>query len=308
MKKQYFRKLGRDLYRNKMLYLMFLPGFAFIIIFNYIPLYGVTIAFRKYSIFKGIDASPWIGMTVFQKLFNDPSFLNALKNNIIISIEKLIFGFPTPIILSLMINELRYSRSRKLVQTSIILPNFVSWIVISGLLYALFNTTSGAIPGLYKALGSSTVPNVLTTKNTFRIVIIASYLWKSGGYATIIYLAAIAGIDQQMYEAAEIDGAGRMQRMWHITLGSLRSTIVMLLIIRLGEMMYAGFDQIYAIQNYAVISVSEILDTYVYKMGLEGRKFSEATAAGLFQSVVGLVLVLITNAISHRLDADSSLF
>ena len=308
MTKGYFRKLSSDLYRNKMLYLMFLPGLAYILIFNYIPLYGTTIAFKKYSLFKGIEGSPWIGFATFEKLFKDPAFLNALKNNIIISLEKLIFGFPTPIILSLLINELKLARSKKLVQTSIIMPNFVSWIVISGLLYAIFNMTSGAIPGLLRSMGSTNIPNVLSNKDTFRVVIILSYLWKSGGYATIIYLAAIAGIDQQMYEAAEIDGAGRLQQAWHITLGSLRSTIVMLLIIRLGEMMYAGFDQIYAIQNYAVISVSEILDTYVYKMGMESRKFSEATAAGLFQSVVGFVLVLITNAITHRLDSESSLF
>ena len=307
--KKYGRRLWRDLKRDRMLYVMFLPGLLYILLFHYVPLHGVTVAFKKYSIFKGIADSPWVGLDVFRKIFRDVAFHTALRNNIIISLEKLVFGFPTPIILSLLINELHYKRTRKLVQTSIILPNFVSWIVISGLLYALFNTTSGAIPGFLRSVGyTGKIGNLLADKQHFRAVIILSYLWKSGGYATIIYLAAIAGIDQQMYEAAEIDGAGRLQQIWHITLGSLRSTIVMLFIIRLGEMMYAGFDQIYAIQNYAVISVSEIIDTYVYKMGMENRKFSEATAAGLFQSVTGLILVLTSNFIVNRIDSDSTLF
>ena len=308
MNKRYWSRLRRDILKEPTLYLMFLPGLLYFLIYNYLPMYGLTIAFKKYSIFKGIADSPWVGLDIFRKLFNDASFMRALSNNLIISLEKLIFGFPTPIILSLLINELHSRRTKKLVQTAIILPNFVSWIVISGLLFALFNTTSGAIPGLLRSFGfEGAIKNVMTEKSSFRAVIILSYLWKSGGYGTIIYLAAIAGIDQQLYEAADMDGANRLQQMWHVTLGSIRSTIVMLLIIRVGDFMYAGFDQIFAINNYAVISVAEIIDTYVYKIGLQGRKFSEATAAGLFQALTGMALVLITNHLSKKIDPESGI-
>lgn len=268
----------------------------------------LTIAFKNYSIFKGFEDSPWCGMDNFVKLFARADFRRALENNIIISIEKLIFGFPTPIILSLMINEVRHKFTKKGIQTAVILPNFISWIVINGLLYAMFSTSSGVIVGVMRSFGlEGPVPNILADKNSFRAVILISYLWKSGGFGTIVYLAAIAGIDQELYEAAQIDGAGRWRQLWHITLSSLRSTIVVLLIFRVGEMMYAGFDQIFAISNYLVVSVADIIDTYVYRLGMESRKFSEATAAGLFQSAIGLVLVLVTNYIAKKIDPESGI-
>jgi len=304
----YFKQLRRYVTINWWLYAMLLPGLAYIIIFKYLPMYGITIAFKNFSIFKGYDASPWVGFLNFQKLFSSSGFINALRNNIIISLQKLVFGFPTPIILSLLINEVRKTHLKKAIQTSVILPNFMSWIVINGLLYALFSTNSGALIGVMRALGYvGGAPNVLGDKDHFRIVILVSYLWKSGGMGTIIYLAAIAGISQELYEAAQIDGAGRFKQLWHITLASLRPTIVMLLIFRVGDLMYAGFDQIFAISNYLVVSVAEIIDTYVYKLGLQGRKFSEATAAGLFQSFIGLVLVLTMNYVAKKIDSDSGI-
>ena len=303
-----FKQLRRHVKKNWWLYVMLIPGVLYIIIFKYLPMYGVTIAFKNYSIFKGYAASPWVGLDNFEKLFSSAGFLNALRNNIVISLQKLVFGFPTPIILSLMINEVRKTRLKKAIQTSVILPNFVSWIVINGLLYALFSTSSGALIGIMRSFGyAGAAPNILGDKDHFQIVILVSYLWKSGGMGTIIYLAAIAGISPDLYEAAQIDGAGKLKQMWHITLASLRPTIVMLLIFRVGEMMYAGFDQIFAISNYLVVSVSEIIDTYVYKLGLQGRKFSEATAAGLFQSMIGLILVLAMNFIAKKIDPDSGI-
>lgn len=301
-------KIGRDMRRDWWIYVMLIPGLLFIILFKYLPMYGITIAFKNYSIFRGFAESPWVGMENFTKLFGRVAFQRALQNNIIISVQKLIFGFPTPIILSLMINELRRQWMKKSIQTAIILPNFISWIVINGLLYAMFSTNSGALVGVMRMFGSTQdAPNILADKEHFRTVVLLSYLWKSGGMGTIVYLAAIAGIDQELYEAAMIDGAGRMRQLWHITLSSLRSTIVVLLIFRVGDMMYAGFDQIFAIQNYLVISVTEIIDTYVYKLGMESRKFSEATAAGLFQSAIGLVLVLITNFVAKKIDSESGI-
>ena len=301
-------RLLRDIRRDGWLYVLLVPGLLYIILFKYMPMYGITVAFKEYSIFRGFSASPWIGTANFAKLFGRVAFQRALQNNILISVQKLIFGFPTPILLSLMINEVRRYRLKKAIQTSIILPNFISWIVINGLLYAMLSTNSGALIGVMRAFGyTGAAPNILADKDHFRLVILVSYLWKSGGMGTIVYLAAIAGIDQELYEAAQIDGAGRMRQLWHITLASLRSTIVVLLIFRVGDMMYAGFDQIFAIQNYLVISVTEIIDTYVYKLGMESRKFSEATAAGLFQSAIGLALVLVTNFAAKKIDPDSGI-
>ena len=301
------KQILRDMRRDWWLYLMILPGILYITIFKYVPMYGVTIAFKNYSIFKGYLASPWVGFEIFQKLFAKSAFIRALKNNIIISLQKLCFGFPTPIILSLMINEVRKSWLKKGIQTAVILPNFISWIVISGLLFAVFSTQSGAFPGLLRSFGATKVPDILADKEHFRLVVLFSYLWRSGGYGTIIYLSAIAGIDQNLYEAAAIDGAGRWKQMWHVTLASLAPTIVVLFIMRVGDLMYAGFDQIFAMSNPLVVSVVEIIDTYVYKLGMESRKFSEATAAGLFQSIIGLILVLTTNFIAKKIDPESGI-
>jgi putative aldouronate transport system permease protein len=300
--------LGRDCSRDRLLYLMLIPGIVYILMFQYAPMYGVSIAFRDYNIFKGFSHAPFVGLENFAKLFSRSAFLRALRNNILISVLKLVCGFPFPIILSIMIAELRGRRSRKLVQTLVILPNFVSWIVINGILYAMFNTSSGALPGILRTLGySGQIGNIMNQKESFLWVIVFSHVWKGAGMGTIVYLAAIVGIDQQLYEAAEIDGAGRLRQIWHITLSSLRPTIVILLIFRVGEMMYAGFDQIFAISNYLVVSSADIIDTYVYRLGMEQQKFAEAAAAGLFQSAIGLVLVLVTNAVAKKIDPDSGI-
>lgn len=298
---QYMRK-------DYMLYLMIFPGLVYIIVFKYFPMYGITIAFKDYKITSSFLDAKWVGLSNFKNLFARTAFRRALKNNILISIYKLIFGFPFPIILSLLINEVRKDKTKKFVQTAVILPNFVSWIVIYGLMYALFSPSNGAIKGLLNLFGySGIIPNILTQKETFRSVIVVSHIWKGAGMGTIVYLAAIAGIDQELYEAAAIDGAGRWKQMLHITLASIRSTIVVLLLFRVGEMMYAGFDQIFAISNDLVIANADIIDTYVYRLGLEQRKFSVATAAGLFQSAIGLFLVLTTNFVAKKIDPDSGI-
>jgi putative aldouronate transport system permease protein len=298
----------RYIRKDYLLYLMVLPGILYIIIFKYIPMYGITIAFQDYKVTSGFHDAPWVGFDNFVNLFSRTGFIRALKNNIIISVAKLVFGFPFPIILSLLINEVRRSKVKKFVQTTIILPNFVSWVVISGLLFALFSPNSGAIKGIIEFFGyNGVMPNLLTDAEHFRSVIVLSHIWKGAGMGTIVYLASIAGIDQGLYEAAIIDGAGRWRQLWHITLSSLRPTIVILLIFRVGEIMYAGFDQIFAMTNDLVISVSDIIDTYVYTLGLAQRKFSLATAAGLFQSSIGMVLVLITNYIAKKIDKETGI-
>ncbi len=286
--------------REYMLYLLMLPGLLYFVVFKYIPMYGVTIAFQDYNIFNP-QASLWVGFKNFETLFSQPGFRQALWNNISISLLKLILGFPFPIILSLMINEIANRRFKKVIQTSVILPNFVSWVVINGLLFALFSPSMGAVKSVAEFFGyTGTIPNLLTNKDTFQGLIVVTHIWKSAGMGTIVYLSALMGIDTQLYEAAAIDGAGRWRQLWSITMPCLRSTIIVLLMFRVGEVMYAGFDQIFAITNSIVNQVADIIDTYVYRMGLQNKQFSLATAAGLFQSVIGLALVLVTNAIARK--------
>ena len=301
-----YRRMWRDIRADWILYLLLVPGMVYVVLFHYIPMLGVANAFRDYSAVTGPGA--WRGLEIFEKLFSRVAFQRAFRNNIIISLFKLLCGFPVPIILSLMINEIRRPRVKKFIQTAIILPNFISWFIISGLLFAMFSVTSGAIPGLIRALKpNAVITNVLQDKDCIRTVVIGSYVWQASGMGTIVYLAAITGIDQQLYEAAMIDGAGKWQQMVHITLPTLLPTIIVLFIFRVGSVMNAGFDQIYALSNSLVVSKIDIIDTYVFKIGIEQAKFSEATAAGLFKSAIGLVLVLTTNYLAKKVDPDSGI-
>ena len=301
-----YRRMWRDIRADWILYLLLVPGMVYVVLFHYIPMLGVANAFRDYSAVTGPGA--WRGLEIFEKLFSRVAFQRAFRNNIIISLFKLLCGFPVPIILSLMINEIRRPKVKKFIQTAIILPNFISWFIISGLLFAMFSVTSGAIPGLIRALNpNAVITNILQDKECIRAVVIASYVWQASGMGTIVYLAAITGIDQQLYEAAMIDGAGKWQQMVHITLPTLLPTIIVLFIFRVGSVMNAGFDQIYALSNSLVVSKIDIIDTYVFKIGIEQAKFSEATAAGLFKSAIGLVLVLTTNYLAKKVDPDSGI-
>lgn len=301
-----YRRMWRDIRADWILYLLLVPGMVYVVLFHYIPMLGVANAFRDYSAVTGPGA--WRGLEIFEKLFSRVAFQRAFRNNIIISLFKLLCGFPVPIILSLMINEIRRPRVKKFIQTAIILPNFISWFIISGLLFAMFSVTSGAIPGLIRALNpNAVITNVLQDKDCIRTVVIGSYVWQASGMGTIVYLAAITGIDQQLYEAAMIDGAGKWQQMVHITLPTLLPTIIVLFIFRVGSVMNAGFDQIYALSNSLVVSKIDIIDTYVFKIGIEQAKFSEATAAGLFKSAIGLVLVLTTNHLAKKVDPNSGI-
>ena len=290
-----------------LLYLIMIPGILYFVVFKYIPMYGVTIAFQNYNIFNP-DASIFVGLENFQKLFSQAGFQRALVNNIVISLQKLVVGFPIPIILSLMINEVNSRHYKKFVQTSVILPNFVSWVVINGLLFALFSPNMGGIKTLADMFGfTGTLPNLLSDKETFQGVILWSHIWKNAGMGTIVYLAALMSIDPQLYEAASIDGANKWRQLLHITLPGIKSTIIVLLMFRVGEVMNAGFDQIFAITNPIVNPVADIIDTFVYRIGMQSQQFSIATAAGLFKSLIGLLLVLATNAIAKKVDPDSSM-
>ena len=302
------RRLVQYFKNDWLLYLIFLPGLTYFIVFKYLPMYGLKIAFQDYSVYAGFENATWVGFGVFSKLFKRMAFKNAFWNNIIISSLKLLCGFPVPVILSLMINEVRCKPVKKLYQTAVILPNLISWVVVYSFMYTLFNLTDGVVPGVLKNLGyMGPIKNILGEKETFRMVLVLSDIWKTSGMTTIVYLSAIAGIDPGIYEAAQIDGAGKWRQMWHITLSSIRSTIVIMLIFRVGSIMHAGFDQIFVLNNSLVTSVADIIDTYIYRIGLTDLKYSEATAAGLLQSLIGFGLVMVTNFIAKKIDPDSGI-
>ena len=302
------RSILLDIRKDKMLYMMVLPGILYFLLFHYVPMYGLTIAFKKYNIYKGFAASKWIGWENFEKLFSMYGFTDALRNTIVISLKKIIFGFPVPIIFAIALNEVRYMKFKKTIQTVVCLPHFISWIVVQGLLFTMFSASSGALKNIMVLFGEEgKALNLLASKEHFQGLIVVSDIWKEFGYGSILYFATLAGIDPQLYEAASIDGAGKLRQIWHITLPCLRSTILIMLIMRLGNILNAGFDQIFAISNPMVSEVAEILDTYVYKLGITKQDFSRSTAAGLFKSVIGLIAVLSTNAIVKKIDPENAL-
>ena len=302
------RSILLDIRKDKMLYMMVLPGILYFLLFHYVPMYGLTIAFKKYNIYKGFAASKWIGWENFEKLFSMYGFTDALRNTIVISLKKIIFGFPVPIIFAIALNEVRYMKFKKTIQTVVCLPHFISWIVVQGLLFTMFSASSGALKNIMVLFGEEgKALNLLASKEHFQGLIVVSDIWKEFGYGSILYFATLAGIDPQLYEAASIDGAGKLRQIWHITLPCLRSTILIMLIMRLGNILNAGFDQIFAISNPMVSEVAEILDTYVYKLGITKQDFSRSTAAGLFKSVNGLIAVLSTNAIVKKIDPENAL-
>lgn len=307
-KREQIKKCARRMWSDRFLYLMALPGILYFIIFKYLPMYGVVIAFKDYDIFKGIMASPWVGLENFQKLFTTKAFLNALNNTVVIGLAKVFIGFPIPIILALMVNEIRWVPYKKLAQTALFLPYFISWVVIAGLMYNIFSPQAGAFPELLKIFGyTGTIPNILQTPGTFKAVLVISYIWRESGYSVVIYMAAIAGIDSQLYEAARIDGASKMRQIWNITLPAIRSTIIVMLILRMGSILDAGFDQVFVMTNPIVNRTADIIDTYVYQLGIKEAKYHFATAAGLFKSLVSVVFILITNHIAKKIDDESGL-
>ena len=302
------KKFWAAIRKDKLLYFMAIPGIIYFILFHYVPMAGLYMAFVKYNIYKGFAASPFVGFANFEKLFNMYGFPEALRNTMVISFMKILIGFPLPIIFAIALNEINNKYFKKITQTVVCLPHFISWIVVQGLLYTLFSSSTGVIVDLARIVGyEGKIVNLLASKEHFQGLIVVSDIWKTFGYGSILYIATITSIDQELYEAAKIDGAGKLKQIWHVTLPGLRSTIVIMLIMRVGNILNAGFDQIYAISNDMVTEVAEILDTFVFKLGITRQDFSRATAAGMFKSVIGLVMVLITNAIVRKIDSDSAL-
>jgi putative aldouronate transport system permease protein len=291
---------GHYFYRNWQLYALLILPLAYFLIFKYGPMYGILIAFQDYNLFKGVSGSPWVGLDVFREVFGMSGFYDALRNTFMLNILDLLVSFPAPIVLALLLNELSGRRFKKLAQTALYLPHFLSWVIIGGIVYQVFATNTGIINLLLAHLGVDPIP-FLTDKYDWLITYLAVGVWQSAGWGTIIYLAAITGVNTELYEAAAVDGAGRMRRMWSVTLPGIQPTIVVLLILKIGEIVQIGFDRPYVIGNVSVHDFSEVISTFVYKMGIQTSQFSLATAVGLFQAAVGIVLLLGANYIAKKI-------
>lgn len=291
------KKIRSSFQKNKYYYLLLLPGVIYFIMFRYVPLAGLMIAFKDYRFVDGIFGSEWVGFKWFDVLFQTGEFTKILGNTILISLYKLIFGFPAPLILALMLNEVKNQFFKRTVQTVVYLPHFLSWVVLSGIIVSILSPSTGVLDFLG-------IKNPMMNPNAFRGFLVLTSIWKEVGWGTVVYLAAISGISQDIYEAAKIDGAGRLQRIFYITLPSIKSTIAVLLIMRTGSILSVGFEQIYNLYSPLVYDVADVIDTYVYRIGLTMGRFSLATAAGLFQSVVGFIMVIFSNWASKKLGED----
>jgi putative aldouronate transport system permease protein len=278
---------------------MVIPGLLFFVIFKYIPMYGITIAFKDFRISRGVLASPWVGLKHFQRFFTSPDFAQVMINTTILSLYKLFIGFPIPILFAILLNELRNIYFKRTVQTIAYLPHFISWVVIGNLVLILLSPKTGLISSMITSISGIQL-NLLMDPKYFRGVLVASDIWKEMGWSAIVYLAALAGVDPTLYEAADIDGASRARKMWSITLPSITSVIIIMLILRVGRILDAGFEQVLIMSNPLVNSVAEIIDTYVYKMGMLQAEYSYSTAVNLFKSIIGLIMVLIVNYFAKK--------
>ncbi|KRE70091.1 ABC transporter permease [Paenibacillus sp. Soil750] len=285
------------------LYLMVLPALVFLLVFKYGPMYGVVIAFKDYNIMQGVLASKWVGLQYFRELFMFDEFPRVVINTLVISLMKLVVGFPAPILLALLLNELRLVKFKRWVQTFTYLPHFISWVVIGGIAVDLLSPSSGIVNKAIQAFGGEPI-FFLTSEKLFRWILVYTDVWKEAGWGAIIYLAALLSINEELFQAATVDGAGRLRQIWHISLPSIRSTIIILLLLRIGHLLDAGFEQVLVMYNPTVYDVGDIIDTYVFRVGLGTMQFGLTTAAGLFKSVIGCVLLVIANTLARRMGEE----
>ncbi|WP_243739960.1 ABC transporter permease [Aureibacillus halotolerans] len=286
--------------RDRWLYVLLLPGVLYFLIFKYWPMWGVLISFQNYQPFLGFWQSEWVGFEHFQAFFQNPDFFRLFRNTLMLALYDLIFFFPAPIILALLLNEIRLSFYKRFVQTLVYVPHFISMVIVASITYILLTTQGGGLNNLIASWTGEKI-DFLSSEDWFRPLIILQIMWKETGWGTIIFLAALAGVDVEQYEAAIMDGAGRFRRMWHITLPAISGVIAILLILRLGSFMDNGFEQIFLMKNSLNSDVADVFDTYVYEMGITMGSFSYSTAVGLFKAVIGIVLVLGSNYIVKRM-------
>ena len=291
---------------NRWLFLLAFPGVLYFLLFRYLPMWGLLIAFKRYNAALGMWKSPWIGFQHFVDFFTNPDFFMLFRNTIIIAVYNLAFFFPLPIVLALMINSVRNSVYKRIVQTITYLPHFISWVIIASICQVMLTTENGIVNELLVSFGGNQV-DFLTNPRFFRGIIIIQSIWRETGWGTIIFLAALSGVDPQLYDAAYVDGANAWQRLWNITIPSITVVIVTLLILRLGHFLDTGFTQIFLMLNPLNRNVGEVFDTYIYRVGIREGRFSYTTAVGLFKSVVGLLLVITADRIAKKTDNEGIL-
>lgn len=289
---------------------MVLPGLILLIIFAYVPMAGLVMVFQDYDIFQGFFASEWVGLKHFKDFFANPSFPVLMKNTLIISCAKILFGFPAPIILALMLNEMKCVKIKKTFQTITYLPYFLSWVVVGGMITIMLSVDGGTINDVLQSLHLVNEPiNFLSKPEYFKTILVASNIWKAVGYDAIIYIAAITGINPELYEAAEVDGAGKLRRIYHITLPEIAPQIIMLLIMRIGSLLNAGYEDILVLtnncENSILLQAGDVIDTYVYRYGIKMNRYSYSAAVGLFKSVISVMLLLIANTASKKYSENS---
>lgn len=297
-------ELIRHISRFRALYIMLIPGMLFFLVFKYIPMGGSIIAFQNYNIFKGISGSEWVGLKWIEQFLTYPKLTRLISNTLIISFYQIIFAFPAPIILALLFNELKKMAFKRTVQTIVYLPHFLSWTIVFGFAYMILSVQTGILNSVIEWFGYEPI-NFLQKAQYFRTIIVASGIWKELGWSTIIFLAALSGINPSLYEAAKIDGASRWKQIVHISIPGILPAIMILLLLKIGSVLDSGVDQILIFLNPMTMSTGDVLDTYSYRMGILGGEYSLSTAIGLFKSVVGLMLLIIANKISKLTTGES---
>jgi putative aldouronate transport system permease protein len=301
------KSLWLRLKANRWLFLLALPGILYFLLFRYLPMWGLLIAFKRFSPALGMWGSPWVGFKNFTDFFGSTNFYTLFRNTFVLAIYNLVFFFPLPIVLALMINSVSSTWYKRLVQTITYLPHFMSWVIIASICQVMLTTENGIINEILYAMNGERI-DFLTSPRYFRGIIIVQTIWRETGWGTIIFLAALTGVDPQLYDAAHVDGANAWQRLWNITIPAITGTIVTLLILRLGHFLDTGFSQIFLMLNALNRNVGEVFDTYIYRVGIrEGNRLSYTTAIGLFKSVVGLVLVLAADRIAKKTDNEGIL-
>jgi putative aldouronate transport system permease protein len=295
--------LGAAMLKHRWMYVLALPGILYFIIFKFVPLWGLLIAFKEYNPYKGIWDSAWVGFANYAEMFSNPAFYHMLRNTFAINIFGLVFMFPVPIVLAVMLNEVRHETFKRINQSIVYLPHFLSWVVVASMTFFILSTDVGILNKIIVGLGHEPV-SFLSNPNYFWGLLTLQSIWKEVGWGTIIFLAAMAGVDQQQYEAAVIDGASRLKQIWHITLPAIRPTVIVLLILRLGHMADVGFEQVLLMANPLVNSVSEVFDTYAYTIGILGGKISIGVTVGMFKGVVGLILVMGSNYVVKKMGQE----
>ncbi|MCU6712228.1 ABC transporter permease subunit [Paenibacillus sp. J5C_2022] len=290
--------------QNKYLWLMFLPCLMYYLIFRYAPMFGLVITFKNYNLFRGVWASEWVGFKYYRMFLENPDFLLLMKNTFLLGIMNLAFGFPAPIILALLLNEVRKAAFKRFVQTVSYLPHFISNVIVASMVIMFLSPTGGLINEMIAALGFEPI-NFMNEPGMFRAIYVLSEIWQHIGWETIIYLAALTSIDSQLYEAASIDGAGRMRKLWHVTLPGISFAVVITLILNIGAVLEIGFEKVFLLQNPAIYETADIISTYVYRVGMEQGNFSYGAAIDLFMGVISLVFIYTANFVSRRISETS---